>query len=300
MRLHDVNFSILIVLFSMHLVAATALLNVRFEPRYLLLAFGIAFFRWLGFSCAVHRYFSHRVCRTSRWFQFLLGIWGTLTMARSPIKFASGHRHHHMYSDGPRDLHSPRQIGALGAYLGWVVSNRYDENLLGHVADLKRYPELVWLNRWYILPNILFLYGLFIIGGMEFLVYGGLLSIIITWHTAFAVTVMFHITGEPAYETGDDSKNSFVLGFLTCGEGWHNNHHANPRSARLGHEWWQIDIGYGVFWTLEKMGLIWNLNKSVGPAHSGIKRISRVISHEINFERPRVISDDLGTDGARY
>ena len=273
MKSEDVNYSILSLFLATHVVAIYALTTTPFSPEGLALALGMILFRWLGFSCAVHRYFSHRVCRTSRWFQFILGVWGTLTMARSPIKFASGHRHHHLYSDRKHDLHSRKHQGLLGAYIGWVVSKRYDEKKLGYVSDLQRYPELIWLNRLYFLPNLALLYILYVIGGGVGVVYGGLLSIIINWHMAFAVTVLFHSLGTPAYETGDDSKNSFLLGVLMCGEGWHNNHHSNARSSRLGHEWWQLDLGYGVFVVFEKLGLIWNLNRTVGPAHPGIRRV---------------------------
>ena len=273
MKPHDIDCSILFTFLVVHLVALVAVFQTRFDIEGAALTVGMVFFRWLGFSCAAHRYFSHRVCRTSRWFQFILGIWGTLTMARSPIKFASGHRHHHLHSDRQGDLHSVHHQGVMGAYLGWVVSKRYSETRLGHVQDLLRYPELVWLNRLYFLPNLALLYVLYVVGGQVALTYGGLVSIIIMWHTAFTVTVLFHCVGKPAYETGDSSKNSFILGVLMCGEGWHNNHHANARSARLGHEWWQIDIGYTVFFLLEKMGLVWNLNTAVGPAHAGIGRV---------------------------
>lgn len=268
----EINKSILIVFLVFHALAICAAVICPPTLEGIFWAGGFAYFRWLGFSCAVHRYFAHRVCRTSRWFQFVLGLWGTLTMARSPIKFASGHRHHHLHSDRKGDLHSPRHGNFLGAYIGWVVSKRYDEKLLGRVGDLIRYPELVWLNRLYFLPNlalILFLYRVF---GSQAAVYGGLASVIITWHMAFSATVLFHHIGTPSYVTSDDSKNSVLLGLLMCGEGWHNNHHANPRSARLGHEWWQLDLGYSVFWAFEKFGLVWNLNSSVGPSHSGIKR----------------------------
>lgn len=220
--------------------------------------------RWLGFTCAVHRYFSHRVCRTSRVFQFVLAIWGTLTMARSPIKFASGHRHHHLHSDRPRDLHSPGN-GYFQAYLGWVISKDYDERKLGLVGDLLRYPELVWLNRLYFLPNLLLLVPLYYMGGATAVVYGGGVSVLAVWHLAFSVTVLFHTVGWQAYETSDSSRNSFVLGLLTFGEGWHNNHHANMSSAKMGHQPYQIDIGFLTFRLFELMGLVWDLNKSTAP-----------------------------------
>lgn len=273
MSTKDINFSILLTFIAFHGLAVYAVTICPPNLEGFFWAGGVAYFRWLGFSCAVHRYFAHRVCRTSRWFQFLLGVWGTLTMARSPIKFASGHRHHHLYSDQKADLHSLRHSGPAGAYIGWVVSKRYDENVLGHVGDLIRYPELVWLNKLYFLPNLALLCLLYLIGGEVAATYGGVVSVVVTWHMAFSATVLFHSVGTPSYLTGDESKNSFVLGLFMCGEGWHNNHHANPRSAKLGHEWWQLDLGYLVFCGLEKIGLVWNLNRSVGPVHSGIKRV---------------------------
>jgi len=113
---------------------------------------------------------------------------------------------------------------------------------------------------------------LYAAGGLPGLVYGGLLSIIVVWHVAFAITVMLHTLGKPAYETHDESKNSLFLALLTFGEGWHNNHHANMASARLGHERTQIDIGYWVFLGLERVGLIWDLKKSIEPRF--YKRVS--------------------------
>lgn len=260
MKFQDISWPILVVFCGMHVLAVSLALSVPFQMDYLYWAVGLWGFRWLGFTCAVHRYFSHRVCRTSRWFQFLLGVWGTLTMARSPIRFASGHRHHHLHSDSPRDLHSVSQHGFLRAYIGWAVSKHYHEDNLGRVRDLTRYPELVWLNRLYFVPNIMLLCALYWIGGIGLLTYGGVGSILLVWHTAFSVTVLFHRIGTADYDTGDESKNSWILGLVTFGEGWHNNHHANMSSAKLGHAWWQIDLGFLVLALFAKLGLIWDLN----------------------------------------
>ena len=244
MILQDTNKGMLATFVLVHGLCAYLIVKTGFEFKYLLWTLALYCVRWMGFTCAVHRYFSHKVCRTSRWFQFILGVWGTLTMARSPIRFASGHRHHHLYSDREKDLHSFSRQGFLSSYIGWVLSKRYHEDNLGRVGDLKRYPELVFLNRFYFVPNLLLLYGLYAIGGLPALTYGGMLSIVMNWHVAFSVTILFHLVGKPDYETGDHSRNSFLLGLLTFGEGWHNNHHANMSSAKLGHEWWQIDFGY--------------------------------------------------------
>lgn len=273
MRASEINFSILVVFLVVHWITLDLVAATDLSSEGVLWFVGMVGFRWLGFTCAAHRYFSHRVCNTSRGFQAVLGVWSTLTMARSPIRFASGHRHHHLFSDRTGDLHSFRQDGFFKSYIGWVISKRYHENVLGRVSDLKRFPELVLLNRWYFVPNLILLALLLKIGGREALVYGGLLSIVAVWHLAFSVSVLFHILGKPAYRTGDDSKNCFLLALLTLGEGWHNNHHANPRSARLGHEWWQVDLGFFVFVVFERCGLVWNLNRSCGPSHAGIPKI---------------------------
>ena len=275
MKSSEINYPILITFISVHCLTVFSLGCSPYLPHYLVWAAAMVFLRWLGFTCAAHRYFAHRVCRTSRVFQFVLGIWATLTMTRSPIRFASGHRHHHLYSDRKGDLHSPKQHGLFGSYIGWVINKRYHEDTLGRVGDLKRYPELIWLNRYYFVPNIILLWALFQYGGLPMFTYAGLLSVVITWHLAFSVTVLFHRVGSAAYQTGDDSKNSMVLALVTCGEGWHNNHHANARSCRLGHEWWQIDLGYIVFMALEALGLVWSINKSVGSAHLGIRSVVR-------------------------
>lgn len=265
MKLEEINWTILNTFVGVHILAFALIATVDYQTKYIAWLIALWGFRWLGFTCAVHRYFSHRVCRTSRWFQFILGLWGTLTMARSPIRFASGHRHHHLHSDSPRDLHSYHRHGFLHAYIGWVVSKSYHEDRMGRVNDLLRYPELVWLNRLYFVPNLILLWLLYAVGGLGLMTYGGVLSIVLVWHTAFAATVLFHNVGTAEYRTGDESRNSLILAVLTFGEGWHNNHHANMSSARLGHQWWQIDVGFYVLWLFQLFGLVWDLNDSAQP-----------------------------------
>lgn len=285
MKRSEINHAILTSFFVVHVVTAYLLALTDFAPEYLWMTLGMYCVRWLGFTCAVHRYFSHKSFRTSRSFQFFLGVWGTLTMARSPIRFSSGHRHHHLFSDRETDLHSAQQSGLLYAYIGWVISKRYDEKLLGRVGDLIRYPELRLLNRFYFLPNLVILYAMYEFGGLPALTYGGLLSIIVTWHVAFSVTVLFHKFGRQQYETGDRSLNSGLLALLTFGEGWHNNHHANMSSAKLGHEWWQIDLGYYVLLCFESLGLIWDLNRTTVPRRV-LHRPTHAISREASVHVP--------------
>lgn len=296
MKLDDINFAILGCFIFVHAVTAWLLLITPYSASALYWLGFMYCFRWLAFTCAVHRYFAHRVCRTSRAFQFVLGVWATLTMARSPIRFASGHRHHHIHSDRQRDLHSPHQKGLLWAYIGWAISKSYDEKRLGHVGDLLRYPEIVLLNKYYFVPNVMLLALLYLCGGMTALTYGGFLSIVLTWHVAFAVTVLFHEVGTQRYETFDQSRNSFVLNLFTFGEGWHNNHHANMQSARLGHAWWEFDPGYLIFRVFERLGLVWDLNTSTVPRAAKERRGQP--DHQ-DGRSPSVMHFATGLGGAR-
>lgn len=261
MEWKQINIRILLIFIIVHAITLYCLLSVTFHIEYLYYAIGMYFFRWAAFTCCLHRYFSHRVCKTSRSFQFLLGLWGTFSMIRGPLTFASGHRLHHKYSDTPNDLHSIHRHHPLYAYLGWVINKGYNENKIGLVNDLKKYPELYYLNKYYYIPNLLLLYALYNSGGLAIMTWAGLVSILMTWHMAFSMTILFHKWGVQDYKTNDQSRNSFFLNLFTLGEGWHNNHHYNMSSASMGHKWWQIDPGYWVFWCLEKLGLVWQLKK---------------------------------------
>lgn len=255
------NYQVLITLVGIHLATIWGLVNANFSIPLLLVAIIGFYLRWLAFTCVVHRYFSHKVFKTSRFIQFLLAIWGTLTLVRSPIRFASGHRHHHLYSDTNKDLHSIRISGFFRSYIGWVIDNSYHEDTIGLVADLKKYPELVWLNKLYFLPTLLLLSFLYFYFGLDALVYMGLLPAVFTWHVAFAVTVLFHSVGEKTHETNDESRNSDVLGILLLGEGWHNNHHADMSCARLGLNKGNLDLGFQFLVLLEALGLIRSLRR---------------------------------------
>jgi len=253
---NQVNAKIFTVFILVHVITFYCLTHVTFKIEYLYYALGMYFFRWAAFTCCLHRYFAHRVCKTTRIFQFFLDLWGTLLMIRGPLTFSSGHRLHHQKSDTPEDLHSIHHHHPLYAYLGWVISKRYDENKIGLIKDLQKFPELYYLNKFYYVPNLILLYIFYRYGNFAVMTWAGLVSILMTWHMAFSVTILFHKWGVQNYQTNDHSRNSFFLNLFTLGEGWHNNHHFNMNSARLGHKWWQIDPGYWILWCFEKVGLV--------------------------------------------
>lgn len=221
----------------------------------LLLAFVMHHIRFFGISVVLHRYFSHKAFRTSRFFQFVLALIGSLTLIRGPIRFAVAHRHHHRHSDTPEDLHSPHD-GFLWSYVGWLMSSRFVEVSSTGGKDLRRFPELRILDRVYWLPSVLLWIGLYQWGGLPALVWGGFVSTITAWHLAFFVTSVFHKIGRQDFDTGDDSRNHLGLALITLGEGWHNNHHQSMNSAIFSARPGQPDFGFWSIWCMQKLGLI--------------------------------------------
>jgi len=220
--------------------------------------------RLLGITGGYHRYFAHRSYRTSRPFQLLLALIGTAATQKGPLWWAGHHRRHHRYADGPGDLHSPRD-GFWYSHQGWIFDSRWDATPLEQIPDFARYPEIVWLNRWHVLPPILVAALCFAIGGFSGLVWGFGISTTALWHCTYSINSFAHLFGSRRYETDDTSRNNWLLALLTFGEGWHNNHHHYMASTRQGFFWWEIDLTYYVLRALAAVGLVWDLRQP--PAH---------------------------------
>ncbi|WP_119299620.1 acyl-CoA desaturase [Dongia deserti] len=215
--------------------------------------------RMFGVVAGYHRYFSHRTFSTSRVFQFMLGFLAQTSAQKSLLWWASKHRDHHLHSDMPQDVHSPRHTGFLYSHLGWIFARKHDKADLSKVADLARYPELMWLHRYELLPAVAVAGLSFLIAGWPGLVVGFLWSTVLLYHATFCINSLAHVRGTRRYVTGDDSRNNVLLAFFTMGEGWHNNHHAYQSSVRQGFRWWEIDLAYYVLKVLSWSGLIWDL-----------------------------------------
>lgn len=211
-------------------------------------------------SVVIHRYFSHKAFKTSRTFQFILALWASITLIRGPLKFASGHRYHHKNSDMETDLHSPRH-GFIRAYCIWIFSRDYDESKLAKVNDLRKFPELVFIERFYYLPSLILALCFYTLGGFNYLVWGTFVSTISSWHLTFFITSVFHTQGIARYNTGDDSKNIWWLSLITFGESWHNNHHFQMNSAELSSKSSEIDLGFMIIRFLEKLGLVYDVKR---------------------------------------
>lgn len=224
-------------------------------------ALGIALY-WLrifAIGAGYHRYFSHRAYTTSRLFQFILAFVAQSSAQKSVIWWASKHRHHHLHSDTEDDVHSPRHKGFLYSHVGWIFALKHDQPDFSKVADLMRYPELMLLHRFELLPPILLAVVCYLIAGWPGLIVGFFWSTVVLYHATFCINSLAHVSGSQRYVTGDDSRNNWLLAVFTMGEGWHNNHHAYQSSVRQGFRWWEIDPTFYILWALSFTGLVWDL-----------------------------------------
>lgn len=242
-------------------LACLAVFWIPFSKGLLALCLVLAFVRMFGITAGYHRYFAHRSYKTSRVFQFVLAILGLLAVQKGPLWWAAHHRDHHRFSDQPGDPHSPKLDGFFWAHIGWILTTDYDETNWDRVADLARFPELRWLNKYHLVPGIALAVGLFLAGGAPALVWGFFMSTVITWHATFSINSVTHLFGARRYATEDDSRNSFLLALATLGEGWHNNHHYYMSSTRQGFFWWEIDVSYYVLRVLSAVRLVWDLRE---------------------------------------
>jgi stearoyl-CoA desaturase (delta-9 desaturase) len=214
--------------------------------------------RGLTVTIGYHRYFAHRSFKTSRVMQFLLGCLCCTNLQRGPLWWAAIHRLHHRYSDAPDDPHSPVQRGLFWAHCGWMFAT-LEQPDLAQVSDLRRFPELVWLERFWLLPPALMVLGCWFVGGWSLVCVGFCLTNVIVMHHTFAVNSLGHVVGWARYPTADSSRNSYLLGWIALGDGWHNNHHHFPHSANHGFFRWEMDFSFTVIRLMQCLGLVWDV-----------------------------------------
>ncbi len=225
----------------------------------LALCVGLYWLRIFAIGAGYHRYFSHRAFSTSRVFQFVLAFLAQTTAQNSVLWWAALHRRHHLYSDTELDTHSPRRRGFFYAHVGWIFDAKHAKTDLVRVADLAKFPELVWLDRFELVPAILTALLCFLIAGWPGVVVGFLWSTVMVYHSTFCINSLAHVHGKKRFVTGDDSRNNWFLALLTMGEGWHNNHHACQSSVRQGFRWWEVDGTFYILRALSWTGLVWDL-----------------------------------------
>ncbi len=257
--------------FLVHIVGVLAIFTGFSWPAILMCLF-MYYFRMFAITGAYHRYFSHRTYKTSRFFQFILAFWGASSAQQGPLWWAAHHRHHHKYSDTPDDVHSARQRGLWWSHVGWILCKKYSRTNVEAVKDLTKYQELLFINRYHsiapiVLATAIYFFGAFLqhaapglhTNGLQMVTWGFFTSTTLLYHGTFCINSLCHLIGKKRYETGDDSKNSFVLSMVTLGEGWHNNHHRFPFAESQGIFWWEIDITHYILKVFSWVGLVWDI-----------------------------------------
>ena len=248
---------------GVHVAAVVGVIAFGFSWSGVGLALSAYFVRMFVVTAAYHRYFSHRTFKTSRWFQLALALGAQSAAQKGVIWWASHHRWHHKQSDAELDVHSPGRRGFWYSHLGWILRPDWQETDEKGVPDLVKYPELRFLNHrsMAMVPTIALALAFLFIGGGHALVWGYFVSTVLLWHGSFSVNSLAHVFGSQRYNTGDQSRNNWLLALLTTGEGWHNNHHHYQSSVRQGFRWWEIDVTYYLLRLLALTGLIWDLRE---------------------------------------
>jgi stearoyl-CoA desaturase (Delta-9 desaturase) len=252
-----------IAFWGVHIAALVGVILCGFSWAGVALALGSYYVRMFVVTAAYHRYFAHRTFKTSRWFQFVLALGAQTAAQKGVIWWASHHRWHHKHSDTELDVHSAKQRGFYYSHLGWIMRPDWSETDEKSVSDLTKYPELRFLNHpaVAILPTVALALTFLLVGGGSALTWGYFVSTVLLWHGSFSINSLSHVFGRQRYETGDESKNNWLLAVITTGEGWHNNHHHYQSSVRQGFRWWQIDMTYYVLRVFALVGLVWDLRE---------------------------------------
>jgi len=231
----------------------------------------------LGVTIGFHRLFTHRSFETGPALQFVLAVLGSMAFEGPILNWVAVHRRHHQFSDLHEDPHSPHHEGQgiLGllrglwhAHVGWLFQPEAPD-LLRYVKDLRQSGLLrrvnalfpVWVALGLLIPTVLgFVFTGTWMGAVFGLVWGGLVRIFLVHHVTWSINSICHMWGRRPFPTHDHSRNNFLFGVLGFGEGWHNNHHAFPSSARHGLRWWQIDLTYAIICVFAWLGLVWQVN----------------------------------------
>jgi stearoyl-CoA desaturase (delta-9 desaturase) len=251
------NWTTTIVMAFFHVGAIAALFMFSWK------AFAVALFLYwatvgLGISLGYHRLHTHRSYRIPKALEYFFAICGASTLEGGPIFWVATHRIHHQKSDQEGDPHSPLD-GAWWAHVGWILVGDAKHNntalMSKYAPDLARDRFYVWLNNYHWVPVLALSALLYAIGGLQFVLWGVCLRIVVGLHATWLVNSATHMWGYRRFSTRDDSRNNWWVALLTFGEGWHNNHHAHPTSARHGLAWYEFDLSWIELKVLKFLGV---------------------------------------------
>tara|TARA_B100000575_G_scaffold286007_1_gene282104 strand:- start:647 stop:1426 length:780 start_codon:yes stop_codon:yes gene_type:complete len=213
----------------------------------------------LGVTLGYHRLLSHRSFKVPQWLARFFATCGALSAEYGPITWAGIHRQHHKYSDTNEDPHDMNK-GFWWSHIGWMfVDVPAEKEAYRYTADLRKDSYFRWLDKYFLLLQIPLGFFLFSLGGWSYVLWGIFLRLAVVYHVTWLVNSATHTWGERPYDTEDSSRNNKWVAVLTFGEGWHNNHHAYPSSAKQGLQRGQIDLTWYHIVVLKKLGLATNV-----------------------------------------
>jgi len=256
-----VNWKNVAIVASFHLLAIPVLWTFSWQNLAALLI-GNWIVGSLGVGLGWHRLLTHRGFKAPKWLEYTLSIFATMSMQDPPDKWIATHRMHHKFVDTDKDPHSARS-GLWCPQIGWFIWGKaqdHDEaTMKKYVPDLLKDRGHVLISRFFYVPIIVSALILFAIGGWTMVVWGVAARVVVGWHTTWFVNSLAHLYGKRPHDTGDLSTNNWFVAILTFGEGWHNNHHMSPTSARHGTEWYQFDMNWIAIRIFEKLGWAKNI-----------------------------------------
>lgn len=270
-------WSYAITIAAFHALALLALAPWLFTWAGLIAMVAGVFVFGQGINLCYHRLLTHRSFTTPRWFEHALVVVALCCLQDTPAKWVAIHRYHHNHSDHQEDPHSPL-VNFLWAHVGWLiirnpgahnidVYGKYAKDILSDRFYFRM--EKTMLAVWIYLAHAAALTALggcigWVVGGdgasaarfaASMLVWGVIVRTVVVWHITWSVNSLTHLFGYQRYETGENSRNNWLVALLAVGEGWHNNHHHDPASATNQHRWWEFDATYCVIRALELVGL---------------------------------------------
>lgn len=283
-KLRAINLAAVTIPFIGLVAAIVMLWGVAFNWTYMALLVGMYLATAVGITVGYHRYFTHKSFKTSPPVAAVLAALGSMAVEGPMLQWVATHRKHHQHSDGHDDPHSPHAHGTTlwgmvrgiwHAHMGWIIATKtfvptkerggfVPDDLRRYVRDLVKVRMYRWMNAsfplWVVLGLAIpaALGGLFTMSWMGVLlgfIWGGLVRVFLVHHVTWSINSVCHIWGTRPFRSHDESRNNAIFGVLALGEGWHNNHHAFPASARHGLRWWEVDVSYLIIRGMGAAGL---------------------------------------------